>query len=100
MWQFYVLITDSLINNKGIFDEFVPQASVPLINYMAKTPEGFSQMQYNGQTCLEIMFNLIARLFTVGDDSDEFISMSAVTLTFSLLENVKGVEACLYNIVK
>lgn len=39
MWNFYQIIVNLILNDRGILDEFLPQASVPLINFMSKNPE-------------------------------------------------------------
>jgi len=39
MWKFFFTIIDLYVNDKGLIDEFIFQASVPLINYMQKNPE-------------------------------------------------------------
>lgn len=39
MWSFYDMIITSILTDRGILDEFLPQVSVPLINYISKNPE-------------------------------------------------------------
>ena len=39
MWKFYFTIIELYLNDRGIIEEFIFQASVPLINYMQKNPE-------------------------------------------------------------
>lgn len=34
MWRFYFLIVDLYVNDRGIIDDYMFQASVPLINFM------------------------------------------------------------------
>lgn len=43
MWNFYLIIVDLIVNNKGILDEYTHAASVPLINFISKNPEQFRQ---------------------------------------------------------
>jgi len=49
MWNFYQIIVDLIVNDRGILDEFLPQASVPLINFMQKNPDQFRTASFNGQ---------------------------------------------------
>lgn len=41
MWKFYVVIIDLVVNNKGILDEHIPAAAVPLMNFISKDPNQF-----------------------------------------------------------
>ena len=34
MWKYFFTIVDLYVNDRGLIDEFMFQASVPLINYM------------------------------------------------------------------
>jgi hypothetical protein len=90
-----------IVNDRGILDEFLPQAAVPLINYMSKNPEAFRNATFDGQgTCLDMMFNLIAKIFTNAREKEEEIeAMCAITLVNSLLENIPGIEGSIKNII-
>ena len=49
---------------------------------------------------MDMMFNLIAKIFHNGrEKEDEFESMNAVTLIIAMLENVKGIESAINNII-
>lgn len=49
---------------------------------------------------MDMMFNLISKIFTnARAKNDEIEAMCAVTLLINLLENVKGIEANLGNII-
>ena len=48
MWRFFFTIIDLYVNDRGILDEFIHQASVPLINYMQKDPEQFRNAHFDG----------------------------------------------------
>lgn len=64
MWNFYQVIIDLIMHDKGILDEFLPQVSVPLINFISKSPDQFRTASFNGQqTCMDLMFALIAKIF-------------------------------------
>ena len=39
MWTFYQIIVDLIVNDKEVLDEFLSQASVPLVNFMQKNPD-------------------------------------------------------------
>ena len=41
MWGVYFHIVDLYLNDRGVIDTLLSQASVPLINYMVKAPEIF-----------------------------------------------------------
>jgi hypothetical protein len=101
MWQFYQIIINLIVNDRGILDEFLPQAAVPLINFMSKNPEQFRTATFEGQgTCLDMMFALIAKIFEVARiKEDEIEAMCAITLIMSLLENIQGIESSLPNII-
>jgi hypothetical protein len=90
MWNFYLVIVDLIVNNKGILDEFIHAASVPLINFMSKNPEQFRSATFEGHgSCMDMMFSLIGRIFEISRiKEDEIEAMCAVTLLISLLENV------------
>ena len=47
MWGVYFHIVDLYLNDKGVIDTLLSQASVPLINYMVKAPEVFKTQQFN-----------------------------------------------------
>jgi hypothetical protein len=66
------------------------QAAVPLINYMVKSPNDFKTLILtNGQTPLQMMFSLIAKIFQEGKEmEDEMHSMVAVNLIMALLEHL------------
>jgi hypothetical protein len=60
MWNFYMLLVDAIINDKGVLDECLHVACVPLANYINKSPDQFRDLNINGYgTCLEIMIQLI-----------------------------------------
>jgi hypothetical protein len=44
MWSFYDLIITTIMTDRGILDEFLPQVSVPLINYISKNPDQFKSL--------------------------------------------------------
>lgn len=102
MWNFYVVIVDLVVGNKGVLDEFLPQASVPLINFMNKSPNDFRAAHFEGRgSCMDMMFALIGRIFEVaGAKECEIEAMCAVTLLIALLENVVGIEDSLPNILQ
>lgn len=102
MWNFYLVIIDLIVNNKGVLDEFIHAASVPLINFMSKDPEQFRNAKFDGHgSCMDMMFNLIGRIFEISRiKEDEIEAMCAVTLIISLLENVQGIESSLHNILE
>lgn len=57
MWNFYQIIVNLIVQDKGILDEWLPQAAVPLINFMNKSPEQFRTATFEGQgSCLDMMF--------------------------------------------
>ncbi len=102
MWNFYLVIIDLIVNNKGILDEFIHAASVPLINFMSKNPEQFRTATFEGHgSCMDMMFSLIGRIFeTARAKEDEIEAMCSVTLLIALLENIPGIESSLHNILE
>ncbi len=64
LWRYYFLIIDLYVNDRGIIDDFIFQASVPLINYMQKNPDQFRNAVFEGMgSCMDMMFNLIGKIF-------------------------------------
>ena len=102
MWNFYLIIVDLIVNNKGILDEFIHAASVPLINFVSKNPEQFRTATFEGHgPCMDMMFTLIGRIFEVARvKEDEIEAMCGVTLLITLLENVSGIESSLHSILE
>lgn len=101
MWKFFFIITDLYNNDRGILDEFIFQACVPLINFMQKNPEHFLQAHFEGfGSAMDVMFNVIARIFHNAQvKEDELEAICAVTLIIQMLEAVQGIEASLGNII-
>ena len=57
MWRIYQVIINLHLSDKGILDNSLPQASVPLINFMVKAPDAFKMANFEGQgSPLEMMF--------------------------------------------
>lgn len=102
MWKFYQMIINLILNDTGILDGFLPQASVPLINFMSKNPDQFRTANFEGQgTCLDMIFSLVAKIFNNSrEKEDEIEAMCAITLVISLLENITGIESSLPNIIE
>jgi hypothetical protein len=100
MWKFFLTIVDLYVNDRGIIDEFMFQASVPLINYISKDPVQFRNANIEGYgTCMDMMFGLIAKIFSNAKESgDEIEAICAVTLLISMLENIEGMD--LHSIVE
>lgn len=64
MWKFFFTIVDLYVNDRGLIEEFIFQASVPLINYMQKNPDQFRNAVFDGfGSCMDMMFNLIGKIF-------------------------------------
>mmetsp|Transcript_18593 Transcript_18593/g.17685 ORF Transcript_18593/g.17685 Transcript_18593/m.17685 type:complete len:268 (+) Transcript_18593:1186-1989(+) len=101
MWNFFQLIIDLIINDKGILEEFLSQVSVPLSNYVVKTADHFATLSLNGQqTCLDMMLFLIQKIIKdAKEKEDEFDAIIGVTLMFALLENLKGLEPVMEGIL-
>ena len=69
---------------------------------MQKDPEQIRTATFAGcnASCLDMMFNLISKIFAdAKEKEDEFESIVAITLFINLLENIKGIEATLANII-
>ena len=101
MWKFFFIITDLYNNDRGIIDEFIHEACVPLINFMQKNPEQFLQAHFEGfGSALDVMFNLIGRIFQVSQaKEDELEAICAISLIIKMLEAIQGIEASLGNII-
>lgn len=55
MWGLYGHLINLYVEDKGILDQSVAQASVPLINYMVKAPVEFKTANFNGATPLDMV---------------------------------------------
>ena len=78
------------MNDSSAMDCELAQAAVPLINYMVKSPDFFKQgVLSNGQTPLNMMLALIAKVFNDGRErEDETYSMVAVNLIMAMMEHL------------
>ena len=105
MWNFFTYITQSILDDKGIFDQFVEQAFVVLINVMNKDPNAFvNQSILNSQnqqtSAVETIWNVACKsLQNATDKNDEIEALMVVTLLNSLLENIQGLQQVLPMIV-
>jgi hypothetical protein len=89
MWGLFNIIISQYMSNKGIIDENISAASVSIINFMVKSPEEFKFLNINGKTPLQMVLEMIQKIFNQGRDmEDELTSMCAVTLIMALLENM------------
>jgi hypothetical protein len=66
MWGFYGHIIQIYVQDQGILDEHITQASVPLINFMVKDPNNFKSANFNGSTPIDMLFNFCSHLFKNG----------------------------------
>ena len=105
MWNFYLIILNSLISQNEILDEFITQACVPLNTFISKNPETFRTGTFDGhQTFMDLMFTFIAKLFNESPNTEDIINdevdkCCAVTLIITIIENVSGIEPHLPNIL-
>ena len=105
MWNFFTYITQSILADKGIFDQFIEQAFVVLINVMNKDPNAFvNQSILNSQnqqtSAVETVWNVACKtLQNAADKNDEIEALMVVTLLNSLLENIQGLQSVLPMIV-
>ena len=89
MWNFFNYITQSILQDKGIFDQFVEQTFVVLINVMNKDPNTFSTQIEAVQT----VWNVASKtLENARSKNDEIEALMVVTLLNSLLENIQGLQ--------
>jgi hypothetical protein len=102
MWKFFFTIVDLYVNDRGIIDEFMFQASVPLINYMQKNPEQFRNAVFEGLgSCMDMIFSLIGKIFENSRLKEcELEAICAVTLLIQMLESIQGIDSSLHNILE
>jgi hypothetical protein len=101
MWGLYKHIINLYLQDKGVIDSLIGQASVPLINFMVKAPEVFKSANFEGQgSPLNMMFAFIQKIFQDGQLlADEIHSMCAVTLIMAILEHLgDGIQDHLHQI--
>ena len=55
MWRFFKHIIQIYLEGRGIIDDIVTQASVPLINFMVKAPDQFKQGLPDGSNPLDMI---------------------------------------------
>ena len=94
MWNFYQLIVQSIMTEKGILDQYVDGAFVVIINIMNKDPVAFSTLSFNNyqgqsESVMSMTWNLALKSFQLAKDKmDEIEAISAVTLLNNMLENI------------
>ena len=94
MWNFYQLIVQSIMTEKGILDQYVDGAFVVIINIMNKDPVAFSSLSFNNyqgqsESVMSMTWNLALKSFQLAKDKmDEIEAISAVTLLNNMLENI------------
>jgi hypothetical protein len=94
MWHFFPEIVNSILNDKGILDDFLPQCFVPLCNFMKHDPHQFKNgtnqivgLPIDMTCCLAKKAFELARL-----KEDEIEAMCAISLLNAVLENVEGCD--------
>ena len=96
MWNFFQHITESIMSDKGILDQFINPAFVVIINIMNRDPGSFTTVQFQnpqGQTqnAMDMTLNLANKSFTMARDmNDEIEAVTAITLLNAMLENIQG----------
>lgn len=89
MWGLFVTLVNSYMNERGVIEENISAAAVCIINYMQKSPEEFKFAEINGKTPIQMVLEMIQKIFTQGREmTDELTSMCSVTLIMALLENM------------
>lgn len=99
MWGLFNAIITSYMTDRGIIDENISAASVSIINFMAKAPEDFKSANINGKSPLQMVLEMIQRIFEQGKEmQDELTSMCAITLIMAMLEHITGVQEYMHTI--
>mmetsp|Transcript_10551 Transcript_10551/g.7883 ORF Transcript_10551/g.7883 Transcript_10551/m.7883 type:complete len:192 (+) Transcript_10551:1740-2315(+) len=63
MWNFFQLIVDLVVNDKGVLDEFLSQTAIPLCNFVLKAGDDLATFSPNNQqTALELLVMLIQKV--------------------------------------
>ena len=90
MWGVYFHIVNLYLNDQGVIEAMLGQASVPLINYMVKAPEIFKNQDFGGQgTPLTLLLSYIAKTFNDGEElCDENLTMTGISLIMACLEHL------------
>ena len=98
LWTFYQHIVASIMEDRGILDNYLDGSFAFVINLMNKDPNSFKQVtfpnaQNQPQTALDLTLMLGQKCFQVANEKeDEIVAISVVTLFSSLLENIQGVS--------
>ena len=98
MWNFFQLITSSIMEDRGILDNYLDSSFAFIINMMNKESQNFKQVSFpgaNGQvdTALDMTLQLGQKAFEVAKEKgDEIWAINVVSLFNSLLENISGVS--------
>lgn len=101
MWNIYLMLTESIIQDKGILDEYLDEVFVCFINFMNKDPEFFKTGSFGqNTTCLEICCQLIALVFKNAEEKDdELEAICGVTLVNAMFENLQGISHIIPGII-
>ena len=101
MWNFFQMIITSVLSDQGILNEYFDQVFTVIVNLINKAPEDFKTAaftQANGQTMtpLDMTCQLMVKCFEIAQlMADEISTISVVSLSFGLLENVQGIQSTL-----
>lgn len=97
MWNFFQLIFQSIMEDRGILDNHLDSAFAFIINLMNKEPQNFKQATFpnaQGQavTALDMTLQLGQKSFEIArEKEDEIWAINVVALFNSLLENIQGI---------
>ena len=98
IWNFFEMITLSLMRDPGTYSDYIESAFAVFINLINKAPEQFKTVSFNHQgqqmTALDMTCLLIQESLKVAKEKeDELDGISVVTLSFALLENIQGIQS-------
>lgn len=108
MWNFFQLIVQSIMEDRGILDSYLPCSFAFIINLMNKEPQNFKTISFPSQqagqppsTPLDMTLSLGQKSFEIAKEKgDEIWAMTVVTLFNSILENVQGVSQIIPGIIQ
>ena len=108
MWNFFQLIVQSIMEDRGILDTYLPCSFAFIINLMNKEPQSFKTISFPSQqagqqpsTPLDMTLSLGQKSFEIAKEKgDEIWAMTVVTLFNSILENLQGVSQIIPGIIQ
>ena len=106
MWNFFVHIVTSFMEDRGILDNYLDSSFAFIINLMNKQPQSFKEIsmpnaQGQPMTPLDMTLSLGQKSLEIArEKTDEIWAINVVSLFNSILENIEGVSQVIPGIIQ